>query len=309
MTTPQQQAPAQQAPTQQAPAGQINTTGQVTDTADGFIVGVDPATPPMGGLVADTAVGQSQDQGISGQVQKVQHVDQLPVLDPAPGQQNGNGKTQYFTAEDIERVRQEEKAKLYGRIEEMGQTLQQLREAEEARQRELEEERQRLAEEARRKEEEALDVRELLERREQEFNARFEQLEQERAAERALFEKEQKLRELEEYRRQVIEQSAEYIMPELRDLIGGSSIEEIDASVEAMRERTAAIMQNIAADAQVQRQSMRGVTPVGAPPVGPMEQAPSYENLTAEQIRNMSMEEYRQHRDRLLRAASPNFRG
>jgi hypothetical protein len=40
-----------------------------------------------------------------------------------------------------------------------------------------------------------------------------------------------------------------------------------------------------------------------------MEQSSTYENLTAEQISNMSMDEYRQHRDRLLQAASPTFRG
>lgn len=288
--------------------GNQATQQQVTDTNNGFIVGVDPANPPQGGVVADTAVAQSQDQGITSpaQPQQVQHVDQLPTLDQGIGQQTGQ---QYFTADDIERVRQEEKQKLYGRIEEMDSTVKALREAEEARQKEIEDERQRLADEARLKEEEALGVRELLERREREFNERFERIEQEREAERALFEKEQQLRALDEYRREVMEEAQDFIMPELRDLVGGTTREEIDASVEAMRERTAAIMQNIAAEAQVQRQSMRGVTPVGAPPVGPMEQSPSYENLTAEQISNMSMEEYRQHRDRLLRAASPNFRG
>jgi hypothetical protein len=282
---------------QQTPSGQ-----HVTDTNNGFIVGVDPATPPQGGIIADSAVAQSQDQGITSPAQPVQHVDSLPTLDAQPPQG-------FFTAEDIERVRSEEKAKLYGRIEEMGQTMQQLREEQERRAAEEEAERQRIEEEARRKEEEALDVRELLERREQEFNERFERIEQERAAERALFERERELAALDDYRRAIVEASSDEIMPELRDLIGGNSKEEIDASVEAMRARTAAIMQNISDVAQQQRQSMRGVTPVGAPPVGPMEQASSYENLTAEQISNMSMDEYRQHRDRLLRAASPNFRG
>ena len=59
-------------------------------------------------------------------------------------------------------------------------------------------------------------------------------------ADRAVLEREHQLRELEDYRRDRIEQEAEFIMPELRDFITGSSPQEIDASIEAIKARTEA---------------------------------------------------------------------
>lgn len=293
----------------------------VTDTANGFLVGVDPATPPQGGMVAQTVVGQSQQDGLfvpaqdntvvqqPGQAapgQVPQTVESLPGLE---GQQVPTSE-QYFTAEQVAQIRNEEKQKLYGRIQQTEEQLQELRRAQEEREAAEQAERERIEAERRAEEEKAMEVRELLERREQEWNDRFTQLEQDRARQEALFQRERELQELDRYRQQVVEQNSEYIIPELRDLIGGTTVEEIDRSVNEMRERTSAIMQNITDVAQqAQRPTMRGVTPTGAPPVGPMEQASTYENLTAEQISNMSMDEYRQHRDRLLQAASPNFRG
>jgi hypothetical protein len=292
---------------------------QMTDTNDGFLVGVDPATPPQGGMVAETVVGQSQQEGLFApgeqqqqqqqqQQQVPQTVESLPPM-ADPRQEEADRNQQYFTADQVAQIRQQEKDKLYSRIVQTEEQLRELQEAESARQAEIEAERQRIEDERRKEEEAAMEVRDLLERREQEWNQRFEQLEEERARQEALVKRERELQELQLYRQQVMEQNAEYIMPELRDLISGSTHEEIDRSVNEMRDRTSAIMQNIADAAQSQRPSMRGVTPTGAPPVGPMEQASTYENLTADQISNMTLSEYQIHRDRLLKAASPNFRG
>ena len=291
----------------------------VTDTNNGFIVGVDPATPPQGGLVSESAVAQSQQDGMFVPAQDSTTVQPDPAQQQIPGTvpqtveslpQIGQQEPQYFTAEDVARIRQEEKEKLYGRIQQTEEQLAEIRREQEERAAAEEAERARIEAERKAEEEKAMEVRELLERREQEWNQRFEQLEQDRARQEALFQREQEMAALDRYRQQAVEQNAEWIMPELRDLISGSTIEEIDRSVNEMRERTSAIMQNIADVAQQsQRPTMRGVTPTGAPPVGPMEQSSTYENLTADQISNMSMEEYRQHRDRLLQAASPNFRG
>lgn len=286
-TTHPQEVPAQGAP---PVPGQQN----ITDTNNGFLVGVDPATPPQGGIVEEHPQGQPP----------VQIVEQQPTT------QNVNPQTgRMFTEDEVARIRAEEKDKLYGRIEEISSELDTLRQEREARLAAEQEEQERIETERRKAEEAQLDARQLIELKEQEFNSRFEQMEQERERERAVFEMERKLKEVDDYKRDLISQNEELIMPELRDLIDGNTFEEVAQSVEAMKERTAAIMANMTAAEQQQRQSMRGVTPTGAPPVGPMEQAPSYEQLTPEEIQNMDMATYRANRDRLLSAASPNFRG
>ena len=76
-----------------------------------------------------------------------------------------------FTEQDIERARQQEKEKLYPRIEEMSAQLKQLRRPNV---RPKQAERQRLADEAeaarRAKEESEMDLRDLFEKREAEFH-------------------------------------------------------------------------------------------------------------------------------------------
>jgi hypothetical protein len=113
--------------------------------------------------------------------------------------------------------------------------------------------------------------------------------------------------EIDQYRQARIEQDAEYIMPELRDLVRGSTEDEIEASLTEMRTRTEVIMQNMNAAAVDQRQMQRGVAPT-APPVGPLEQASTYESLSPDDIRGMDMETYRKYRERLIPAASQAYR-
>ena len=258
----------------------ISTDGQ------GILVGVDPATPPQGGTWQQVR----PDQAVS---QPLQVVDQQPPL--------GGGR---FTEEDIERARQQEKEKLYPRIEEMGQQLRQLaeeREAEKA-------ERQRLADEAaaaaQAKEESEMEVRDLLARKEQEWQSQIADLNQRYDTDRAIFERERAIMEAHQYRQARIEQESEYILPELRDLIGGDTPEAIDASIEEMKARSEAIFANMAA--QVQPAPFRGAAMPSVPPVGPMEQLPENVMLNADDIRNMPMDDYKRHREQLLRATSPN---
>ena len=259
------------------------------DTGTGFLQGVEPAQPRR---QADFAPQGTPAQQVS---QPVVVTEQPPV------QPTGR----FFTEEDIERARQQEKEKLYPRLQTMEEQIkgfQAEREAEQA-------ERQRLADEAeqarREKEEGEMEVRNLLNVKEQEWNQRFQSLEQQREADRAIWEREQQLREVEDYRRARIEQEAEFIMPELRDFITGSNPEEIDASIEAIKARTEAIVSNMLSS---QQNVPRGAAPT-APPVGPMEQMPSYESLTPEDIRTMDMETYKRYRQGLLDATSRQYRG
>ena len=123
-----------------------------------------------------------------------------------------------------------------------------------------------------------------------------------------MFQKERQLQEAELYRRDRIAQESEYILPELRDFITGSSPDEIDQSIEMMKARTASVVANfVAAEPPPVPFQPRGASPT-APPVGPMEQLPSYESLTPEDIKGMDMDTYKRYRSQLLQATSPTNR-
>lgn len=101
------------------------------------------------------------------------------------------------------------------------------------------------------------------------------------------------------------------IMPELRDFVTGNSVEEIEASISALAQRSASILQNVVAatgEAVGQaRQQARGVG-ITAPPVGPMDNNSGHQTVTADEIRDMDMATYAQNRGRLLGAASQSQR-
>lgn len=263
------------------------------DTGGGFLQGVEPAQPRR---AADFGPQGTPAQQVSQPVTLVESVQ--------PVQPTGR----FFTEDDIERARQQEKEKLYPRISDMEQQLkgfQAERQAEQA-------ERQRLADEAeaarRAQEEGEMEVRTLLQQKEADWNQRFQSLEQQREADRAVWERENQLRDVEDYRRNRIEQESEFIMPELRDFITGSNAAEIDASIEAIKARTEAIVANMLMSQAQQPLPPRSAAPT-APPVGPMEQMPSYESLTPEDIRTMDMETYKRYRQGLLEASSRQYRG
>ena len=271
------QAPVQQ---QQPPAQNIADTGQ------GFLQGVQPAQPRMAG----------------------EWNGQQPQAYQQPPQQP---QGQVFTAEDIERARQQEKDKLYQRIEEMGSQLQTVlsaREQEEA-------ERKRLADEAdaarKEKEESEMDLRALLDKRDKEWEERFKETESQYATDRAIFDQERRLAEMETYRRQRIEQEQEEIIPALWDMVSGNSPEEIEQSIVYMKERSNVIAQNFAAAAAQSQQQVpfRGAAMPSVPPVGPLEQLPSNVPVTDALVKNMSMDDYKKNREQLLRMTNPNRRG
>ena len=96
----------------------------------------------------------------------------------------------------------------------------------------------------------------------------------------------------------------ENIIPELIDLVAGSTEDEIETSIAVLRERSSAIIESIQQATAASQSRLRGA-PVTAPPVGPMETQTEYQTLTAEDIRNMPMEQYAKMRDRLM-SARPN---
>jgi DNA repair exonuclease SbcCD ATPase subunit len=128
-------------------------------------------------------------------------------------------------------------------------------------------------------------------------------LQQQLAERDAVLERERQFTELMGHRNAVLQERGDDIIPELRDLVQGNTREEIDASVSALIARSGSILQNVAQQAQAVRQNARGVG-VTAPPVGPMDTNSGQQTFTADDIRNMDMTQYAQHRARLLGAAS-----
>ena len=226
--------------------------------------------------------------------------------------------TRSFTEDDVERIRTQEKDKMYKRLEDSDLRVKALEEqlttlSTESDSAKTEAARLAKAESdaIRKREEEELSAKELITKRETEFDeklkvveteweGRLAKIEEERAIQDEMLEKERRFRELEVYYQRRMTEESEYIIPELRDLISGTTEEEIENSIAVLKERSSAILESI--QQSTQPSGLRG-SPVTAPPVGPMEtQMDQQQTLTAEDIRDMPMEQYMQMRDRLLKA-------
>ncbi|GAA2322361.1 hypothetical protein GCM10010149_89420 [Nonomuraea roseoviolacea subsp. roseoviolacea] len=217
---------------------------------------------------------------------------------------------QYFTADQVEKFRQQERDKLYGELQKRDELLNQLKGQVDsfAQEREeyarLEAERKAAEEAAARKAaEDEMSARQLVEQQRAEFEQRFALMEQERAAERAALEKEKEFAALQAYiQRRVREESeAQTIAPELIDLVTGNSSDEVEASILRLKEKTNAIVNSMqAAAAQVAPPvPPRGVSPSGYAPTGPMDMHSEQRTVTPEEIRHMSMAEYAKFRQQV----------
>lgn len=225
-----------------------------------------------------------------------------PVAQPVPTVvPQADPNSRYFTAEEVERFRQQERDKLYPQLSQLQERLstfeqerEAARQAEEARIRE-----EQAA--ARRAEEEEMSARQLLERQREEFEQRFAQLEAEREQERALLEREREFNALQAYiQRRVREESeAKTIAPELLDLVDGSSEADIEASITRLREKTNAIVTSMQAAQQqlTPPAPPRGVSPAGYAATGPMEMHSEQREVTPDEIRQMSMADYAKFRE------------
>ena len=239
-----------------------------------------------------------------------------PTPTPAPQQP----EVQYFTAEDIARARQEEKEKLYGRIskqddrfkalEEEVTNLRQVREQAEADERRRQEEAAALAKTEAEKE---LSAKELFERRQQEmqqeWESKFNKLEQEQAAREAAVEKEREFLKLQSYTQQRVAEEVDNIAPELLDFVTGNTQEEIEASIATVKAKTDAIVKNMQ-EAQVQaRAQQRGTAPTGFAATGPMDNNPMQETYSVEDIKAMDMAQYSKLREKMGMGNAQNNRG
>lgn len=224
-----------------------------------------------------------------------------------------------FTEDEVEQIRKQEKDKLYKRIEEadtrvksMEEQMALIAEEREKARKEAEEHAKKEQEIIRQREIDEMSAKELLAKREDEFNARiqdlekdyrsrFEEIERQRAQQEALLEQERRFQELNAYRQRRMQEESENIIPELIDFVTGNSEDDIENSIAVLRERSNAIIESIQQATTASQGRLRGVSPT-APPVGPMETQMEYQTLTAEDIRNMPMEQYAKMRERLMNA-------
>lgn len=211
----------------------------------------------------------------------------------------------FYTEEDLAKVRYQEKSKLYPEIDSLKEELNSLRKEkeEESTRRNAEAE----AEALRVKEahESELDAKSYAELKTKELQEQLERERSERERAFALLEREKTYADLQAYRQQVLETEREAIIPELVDLIAGNTREEISASVESLKERSAKILESAQSAMQNARKEMTG-TRATLPPAGPLETNSEQRNFTPQEIAAMSQNEYAKYRDRLL---SPQARG
>jgi len=217
-----------------------------------------------------------------------------------------------FTAEDIAKARAQEKQKLYPQMEKMQEELAKAKAlAEDLASKEEQREAERTTKNAERaakkkqEEEQELTFKELLSKKEQEFQSQLdaERLEREKAF--ALLERERQFQDLMSYRAQRIEQERDTIVPQLIDLVSGNTQDEIEQSIATLKDKSAGIMQDVQQATANAKQQMVGAR-VTAPASGPLDNNSEQQSYSPESIRDMSLAEYSKQRAKLLGTAASN---
>lgn len=275
-----------------APANDPNSVTVTTTDA-----GIDPVI--VGGETGDGFISGATSPAISSR--RTGNASQTPP----PMAPNGNSAVQ-FTAADLEAAREQEKSKLYNRLQAMEAQFDNLA-AERQAALDAQKAAEDAAEEARKaKELEEMDLRTRLETMSAETQKRFAELEEERQTAEAMLEQERRLGALSQYRSDKLREFGAQIMPQLLDFVTGNSPEEIDAAIVAMVERTNSIVNDVQAVQQQNYTGMRGAG-VTAPMGGPQDVVPQQRNFSAEEIRAMSPQVYAQHQAQLREAAKRQF--
>jgi len=232
----------------------------------------------------------------AGTVPVVAESSSNPVVADAP---TTKATSKFYTEDDLARVRSQEKEKLYPQIDKLKEELDAIKKEREAELAARAAEAEAKAKQQQEALENDMDVRSLLKTKEQEWQEQLERERQERERAFALLEREKSFADLQNYRAQRVDAEREAIIPELIDLISGNSREEIDASVEGLKERSARILESAQSAMQNARREMTG-TRVTTPPAGPLDTQSDQRNFTAEDIQSMSMNEYAKYRERIM---------
>jgi len=214
----------------------------------------------------------------------------------------------FYTEEDLAKVRSQEKDKLYPQIEKLKEELDLIKK-ESASRSAVEAEREaaleaQKAEEAKRKQEEELEVRDLLKVKEQEWADQLELERQERERAFALLEREKTFAELQGYRNQRVEQERDNIVPELIDMVTGDTVEEIESSIQGLKAKSSSILESVQQAMQAARRDMTGTRVTTPPNAGPLDIEAGNKQLSAADIANMPMHEYAKLRNQILSPAA-----
>jgi hypothetical protein len=220
---------------------------------------------------------------------------------PAPTTNEAVASSQFteqksYTEDDLKRVREQEKGKLYDTIESLKGEVNLLAKDREERLAEADRLRKDAEDDARKKAESEMDTRELLSLKEKEWMAQLEEVKNENARSLALVERERQYAALTEFRNRRVQEEQDNIIPELVDLISGNTPEEIEQSITGLRDRSSKILDSASQAMQSARREMTGTRPT-LPPT--MENNSDQQQFSAEQIAAMSVTEYAKVRERL----------
>lgn len=214
-------------------------------------------------------------------------------------------QTQYFTAEQLEAARQQEKDKLYGRLEDQGKTidtfkaqLEELKADKEARDKAVADA-AKAAEDAQKREEQSkLSAEELIRAKEAELELKHQQFSEQMEQKLALMQKEQEFIRLQAYiqRRVAEEIAANSIIPDLVEFITGDNEAEVESSITKVKEKTANIVEG--AKRLSAPQMPNGVSPTGGPAT-PFDALGAPRQLSREEIEAMSNAEYAVYRQQI----------
>lgn len=246
---------------------------------------------------------------------------QPPIASPAAFQHGASGE-QMFTAAQLEAARAQEKDKLYAQIDQLKRGQQQANEALAAIQATKDAELAAVqaaeaekADVARKKAETEMSAKALLEQKlaetTQTWEQKFQAMEQERAQEKALLDKERAYQNLVSYRNDAITNAGDEIAPQFHDFIAGETQEQIDAGIARAKAATESLTAQFQEVRRQELSQMRGVSTAGYAPLGPMENNPGQQNLSPDDINNMSMAEFAKLRQQtgIGRAESRSNRG
>jgi hypothetical protein len=232
----------------------------------------------------------------------------VTIVDPAqqtpPGQpQNG---PRVWTEEEVnkerERIRREEKEKLYPQLQgrnEMEARLKAMEEERAAEKKAQEDARKAAAAEAKKKAEADMEAKELIEsrtrdweEREKTLRAEIEETRKAQEFQAQLYEKERQFAEVLSYKTNRLNEVSDQIIPQLRHLVTGNTPEEIEASIEDLTWASQGIVADVQGQQQAARQALPTAPPTGAPPVGPPETSPMNRQITKDELANMDMADY-----------------
>lgn len=217
---------------------------------------------------------------------------------PAPAQTppRAAAEPQYFTQEQVNAIREQEKNKVYGRVDTLQERLDALMAKENEREEAARLQAEAAAEAERARVESETDVRTLLEQEREERRREVEALRLEAERERVLREQEARLNEFNEYRRQAVAAAADSILPELIDYVRGDSPEEIQQSIADLTARSEQIISNTTEAISAQRQAARTVQPTGGVGSADILATQAENQWTPDKIAALTPTEYAKHR-------------